>query len=65
MLRPRNRPSTPNKSLFESRQNLYQQGALPRKDLDQARVSLVRPKANTKSPSNIGMRCRPEARNRS
>lgn len=27
--------------LFESREGLYQQGALPRKDLDQARVSLA------------------------
>ena len=27
--------------LFDSRENLYRQGALPRKDLDQARVSLV------------------------
>jgi len=27
--------------LFDSRENLFQQGALPRKDLDQARVSLI------------------------
>ncbi|HWX53678.1 MAG TPA: efflux RND transporter periplasmic adaptor subunit [Verrucomicrobiae bacterium] len=27
--------------LYDSRENLYKQGALPRKDLDQARVSLV------------------------
>jgi HlyD family secretion protein len=27
--------------LYDSRENLYQQGALPRKDLDQARVSLT------------------------
>jgi HlyD family secretion protein len=31
--------------LFESRQNLYQQGALPRKDLDQARVNLTQAKS--------------------
>jgi HlyD family secretion protein len=31
--------------LFDSRQNLYQQGALPRKDLDQARVSLTQAKS--------------------
>jgi HlyD family secretion protein len=31
--------------LFDSRQDLYQQGALPRKDLDQARVSLAQAKS--------------------
>lgn len=31
--------------LFESRENLFQQGALPRKDLDQARVSLTQAKS--------------------
>ena len=31
--------------LYESRENLYQQGALPRKDLDQARVSLTQAKS--------------------
>ena len=31
--------------LFDSRQDLYQQGALPRKDLDQARVSLSQAKS--------------------
>jgi len=31
--------------LYDSRQNLYQQGALPRKDLDQARVSLAQAKS--------------------
>jgi HlyD family secretion protein len=31
--------------LFDSRENLFQQGALPRKDLDQARVSLVQAKS--------------------
>jgi HlyD family secretion protein len=31
--------------LFDSRQSLYQQGALPRKDLDQARVSLTQAKS--------------------
>lgn len=31
--------------LYDSRQNLYQQGALPRKDLDQARVSLTQAKS--------------------
>jgi RND family efflux transporter MFP subunit len=31
--------------LFESRENLFQQGALPRKDLDQARVSLAQAKS--------------------
>jgi HlyD family secretion protein len=31
--------------LYDSRQNLYQQGALPRKDFDQARVSLTQAKS--------------------
>ena len=31
--------------LYDSRENLYQQGALPRKDLDQARVSLTQAKS--------------------
>jgi HlyD family secretion protein len=31
--------------LFDSRENLYRQGALPRKDLDQARVSLTQAKS--------------------
>lgn len=31
--------------LFDTRQNLYRQGALPRKDLDQARVSLAQAKS--------------------
>jgi HlyD family secretion protein len=31
--------------LYDSRQNLFQQGALPRKDLDQARVSLTQAKS--------------------
>lgn len=31
--------------LFDSRENLYRQGALPRKDLDQARVSLIQAKS--------------------
>jgi HlyD family secretion protein len=31
--------------LYDSRENLYQQGALPRKDLDQARVSLAQAKS--------------------
>jgi multidrug efflux pump subunit AcrA (membrane-fusion protein) len=31
--------------LFDSRQDLYQQGALPRKDMDQARVSLAQAKS--------------------
>jgi HlyD family secretion protein len=31
--------------LYDSRQNLYQQGALPRKDFDQARISLTQAKS--------------------
>jgi HlyD family secretion protein len=31
--------------VFESRDNLYKQGALPRKDLDQARVNLIQAKS--------------------